>query len=216
MDRRKILSWVGLGWLVSVLPPTLTSCVADKQSNNSLTALAETVSPKSLAKSSVTTTATTTASKGTRIIGSLAQLERDGQLIADGVIVVRDRANPQKLFAVNPICTHKGCDVNWQKDNQEFFCPCHDATFASDGSPRQAPAKIPLATYPVKVENNQVVIAGIGENTPPTNSPTTGASTEASSLRSDLSSARSETEQEESEERRSRKERKDRDCQDDQ
>ncbi len=169
MNRRKILSWVGLGWIVSVLPPALTSCsTATKQAENSLTALANplpTSSPLSATNSSAiaTSPAATTARKGARVIGSIAQLERDGQLIADGVIVVRDRNNPQKLFAVNPICTHKGCDVNWQKDKQEFFCPCHDATFAADGSPREAPAKIPLATYAVTVENEQVLISNGGE-----------------------------------------------------
>lgn len=198
MNRRKILSWVGLGWLVSILPPTLTSCVADKQSKNSSTALAETIAPNSLAKSSLT--ATTTASQRSRVIGSLAQLERDGQLIADGVIVVRDRANPQKLYAVNPICTHKGCDVNWQKDKQEFFCPCHDATFAPDGNPRQAPAKIPLATYAVSVENNQVVIANAGEISSVSNPQNNNdSSNNSSSIKRDRSSSEHESEREDRE-----------------
>lgn len=162
MNRRKILTWVGLGWLVSVLPSTLTSCsTATKQAEstalaNPIPAASPVAETSTIASSPV---AATTVSKGSRVIGSIAQLERDGQLIADGVIVVRDRRN-QKLFAVNPICTHKGCDVNWQQDKQEFFCPCHDATFTADGSPREAPAKIPLATYAVTVEDEQVLLVG--------------------------------------------------------
>ncbi|OYQ63062.1 hypothetical protein B9G53_18970 [Pseudanabaena sp. SR411] len=194
MNRRKILTWVGLGWLVSVLPSTLTSCsTATKQAESSMTALANPLP----ATSPVATTSTiasspvaaTTVSKGSRVIGSIAQLERDGQLIADGVIIVRDRRNPQKLFAVNPICTHKGCDVNWQQDKQEFFCPCHDATFAADGSPREAPAKIPLATYAVTVENEQVLI--VGDTSSSSNLQNNQASTnESPSKRDRLSSER--------------------------
>ncbi len=201
MDRREILSWFGLGGLMSILPSALSSCsAATKQTENSLTALANplptsavTSSPIAVASNSpiASSPVAATASKSSRVIGPIAQLERDGQLIADGVIVVRDRNNPQKLFAVNPICTHKGCDVNWQQDKQEFFCPCHDATFAADGSPRKAPTKIPLATYAVTVENEQVLINSVGDASSSSNLQNDRASTnEAPSKRDRLPSER--------------------------
>ncbi|MEE3718784.1 Rieske (2Fe-2S) protein [Tumidithrix elongata RA019] len=142
MNRRKVLSWFGLGWLFSGVPTLLTACSNDQ---------ATTPSPS-------TTATTTSAPKSSfRAVGSVAQLEKDGQLKADGVLVIRDRNNPTTPLAFNSTCTHKGCTVDW-KDG-EFVCPCHGAVFAPDGSVRKKPAKEPLATYAVKVENGQVLIA---------------------------------------------------------
>jgi cytochrome b6-f complex iron-sulfur subunit len=147
MNRRQILSWFGLGWLVSGVPTVLTACTNEQKQNNAATTATDKPTDKSKDSSNF------------RAVGTLAQLEKDGQIKAENVLIVRDRTNPTKFLAVNPTCTHNGCAVDWKGDQQEFVCPCHSATYGADGSVRKAPAKEALSTYLVKVENGQILIA---------------------------------------------------------
>jgi cytochrome b6-f complex iron-sulfur subunit len=154
MNRRKVLSWFGLGWLASGVPVVLTGCTNDAKTTTSSTSAAD---PK--ASPASTSTAKAMDKSGFKMVGTMAQLEKEGQIKVGDVLIVRDRANLSKPLAVNPTCTHKGCTVDWKGEQQEFVCPCHRAVFAPDGSVRKAPAKESLASVAVKVENGQILIA---------------------------------------------------------
>jgi cytochrome b6-f complex iron-sulfur subunit len=74
------------------------------------------------------------------------------------VLVVSNPANPKTITAVNPICTHRGCTVEWKADKKAFVCPCHDAQFSSDGKVLKGPAKKSLSTYDAKIEGDSVLV----------------------------------------------------------
>lgn len=143
MERRKLLAWFGLGWLVSFLPASLTGCTDANP-------------PKTSASTSVA--AVPSADK---VIGTVAQLDKEFVLVSDDkkIAVVRDPKDKNKLLAVNTACTHKGCAVAWKSDKKQYVCPCHDAEFAADGAVLEGPAKKPLQTYPAKIEKGQVVVS---------------------------------------------------------
>ncbi|HEX9103216.1 MAG TPA: Rieske (2Fe-2S) protein [Polyangia bacterium] len=61
--------------------------------------------------------------------------------------VVRDSGG---LYAVSAICTHAGCTN--QVNGNQFFCPCHGATFALDGSNPTSPAHSALVHHPMCVD----------------------------------------------------------------
>ncbi len=144
MNRRKLLSWFGLGWLVSLLPSSLIGCTEANAPS--------TVAPESLLAA---------PTKSFKAIGTVAQLDKDGQLTSDKIAVVRDPKNASKLLAVSSVCTHKGCDVKWKSDKKQYVCPCHDAEFAADGAVLAGPAKKSLQVYAVKIDNGQVLV-GVG------------------------------------------------------
>ena len=106
MDRRKLISWFGLGWLVSLLPSALTGCT------------------DSTPKASVPPTAPETiaaAPKGNyQAIGTVAKLDQNCTLVSSEkkIAVVRDPKDKNKILAVNTTCTHKGCAVAWQSDKK--------------------------------------------------------------------------------------------------
>src|SRR5580704_6445282 len=45
------------------------------------------------------------------------------------VYVTKD--NHGQLRVLSSICPHLGCTVPWNKEKNEFVCPCHGATFAA-------------------------------------------------------------------------------------
>jgi thiosulfate dehydrogenase (quinone) large subunit len=70
---------------------------------------------------------------------------------ADVVVRQADGA----LSAMSAICTHAGCEV--QYDGRALICPCHGSVFsARTGAVEQGPASIPLALRRVVERNGQL------------------------------------------------------------
>jgi menaquinol-cytochrome c reductase iron-sulfur subunit len=64
-------------------------------------------------------------------------------------------------IAFSNICSHLGCKVRWIDDEDQFFCPCHNAIFDRDGGVLTGPPPRPLDRYPVMVEDDQIYIQGV-------------------------------------------------------
>ena len=66
----------------------------------------------------------------------------------------------RSYVAMSNICTHLGCRVRWNEEQNQFFCPCHTAIFAKDGEVVTGPPPRPLDRYEVKVEDDQLFVLG--------------------------------------------------------
>lgn len=77
-----------------------------------------------------------------------------------GVAGLLFRTKSGELGAVNAVCTHAGCIVNWsgQDPAKAFGCPCHGSVFTIDGKVERGPAAKPLAHYAVKMSNGDAVL----------------------------------------------------------
>ncbi len=64
------------------------------------------------------------------------------------------------FVAMSNICTHLGCRVRWIENQEQFFCPCHNAIFDREGKVATGPPPRPLDTYEVKVEEEQIFVLG--------------------------------------------------------
>ena len=65
-----------------------------------------------------------------------------GKVTAEHVALCKDELG--KLHAVSSVCTHMGCDVEWNGDDKTWDCPCHGSRFAPDGKVLRGPASRPL------------------------------------------------------------------------
>lgn len=64
-------------------------------------------------------------------------------MISSKVIVIR--VSNSKFVALNIVCTHKKCDVEY--DGSGFECPCHGSTYNKYGKVTEGPAKKNLKSY---------------------------------------------------------------------
>jgi cytochrome b6-f complex iron-sulfur subunit len=151
VKRRSFLGYFSIGWLTACFPVVLAACAPAKSPTK------DTTTQSGLPPATDDKTIDKKAVEGFTVVGSVAQLEKAGYLQIKGVAVSRDPANPKQLIAVNPKCTHNGCEVKWSAGEKKYDCPCHDAEFAADGKVLKGPASSPLATYPVKIVGTQVL-----------------------------------------------------------
>lgn len=153
MNRREFLTWVGAGALATSLPVVIAACTPET---------ATTPSPPPT-NNSTTPSAAPAGSDGFQVVGSVAELDKAGQILNkqlpnNPVLVIRNPADANSLLAVNPTCTHKGCGVVWQAGEKVFDCPCHDSDFAPDGKALKGPATQPLKTYEAKIEGDSILV----------------------------------------------------------
>ena len=65
-----------------------------------------------------------------------------------------------EVIAFNLKCPHLGCAIDFRKQTKDYFCPCHNSSFALDGSvtTESSPSPRPMDTMETKVEKGQVWI----------------------------------------------------------
>ncbi len=73
-----------------------------------------------------------------------------------GVYVLRNSQNEISVFS--NICTHLSCRVNWDANQKEYICPCHDGHFDINGKVVAGPPPRPLDTFQTKVEGDTLSI----------------------------------------------------------
>ena len=62
------------------------------------------------------------------------------------------------LIALSAVCTHLGCIVQWEKEKQDFLCPCHGGHYAADGTVVSGPPPRPLAKIPIAVAEGKITV----------------------------------------------------------
>ncbi|MBP52846.1 MAG: (2Fe-2S)-binding protein [Opitutae bacterium] len=65
-----------------------------------------------------------------------------------------------KVTAYNLKCPHLGCAIDYRSKSNDYFCPCHNSTFALDGSvtTENSPSPRGMDTMDTKIEDGSVWI----------------------------------------------------------
>ena len=149
MKRRNFFTWLGLGSISSWLTMAIAACT----NNNTATTPPATggSQPSSAAK------------VGNFVrVGTVKELEKQGRLLVkDGntsVMVMNNPTKPGSVYAIDSVCTHQGCAVDWDGDKKQIICPCHGSAFKADGTVITGPASKPLNSYEAKLEGDAILI----------------------------------------------------------
>lgn len=81
-----------------------------------------------------------------------------GKPEAPGILLSIAASGAAKLVAMDAICTHAGCTVQWQDDKKNLHCPCHNSRFDLKGKVLKGPATRPLPLYDVRIEGRDAIL----------------------------------------------------------
>ncbi len=116
------------------------------------------------------------SSEGTIRVTSLRALPSDGKPYKFPVIANRTdawnkfpevpvgavylRRTGDKVEALNVVCPHAGCFVDFIPSRACFLCPCHNSTFALDGkvNDQKSPSPRALDSLPVEIRGEEVFV----------------------------------------------------------
>ncbi|HIK16750.1 MAG TPA: cytochrome b6-f complex iron-sulfur subunit [Leptolyngbyaceae cyanobacterium M33_DOE_097] len=70
------------------------------------------------------------------------------------IIVKEDKSLAD--FGLNAVCTHLGCVVPWNPNENKFMCPCHGSQYNSEGKVVRGPAPLSLALVHATVEEDKL------------------------------------------------------------
>jgi menaquinol-cytochrome c reductase iron-sulfur subunit len=75
-----------------------------------------------------------------------------------GAIYLR-RTGDTAIEALNVVCPHAGCFVDFRPEKKGFFCPCHNSLFGADGKimDPKSPSPRGLDQLKVEIRNNTEV-----------------------------------------------------------
>ncbi|CAN5860663.1 Rieske 2Fe-2S domain-containing protein [soil metagenome] len=59
---------------------------------------------------------------------------------------------------LSAVCTHLGCNVHWEAENDGFRCPCHDAVFSRTGEVMTGPPRHALSRLEAKLEDGTLLV----------------------------------------------------------
>ena len=75
-----------------------------------------------------------------------------------GTSAILFRSSENKVYALSRICTHEGCSVDFDMNQNRLICPCHGANYeASDGSVISGPTTKSLAKIKVEIQGQDIV-----------------------------------------------------------
>lgn len=75
-------------------------------------------------------------------------------LKGDPTYIVVESADAIADYGLNAVCTHLGCVVPWNGNEEKFICPCHGSQYNSQGKVVRGPAPLSLALVHASVTDN--------------------------------------------------------------
>ena len=72
------------------------------------------------------------------------------------VFLVKNSA--AEIVALSSTCTHLGCRVSWNAEDETLRCPCHGGVFDRTGAVKAGPPPAPLEKLATRVEGEQVLV----------------------------------------------------------
>ncbi|NJL52689.1 MAG: cytochrome b6-f complex iron-sulfur subunit [Hydrococcus sp. SU_1_0] len=73
-------------------------------------------------------------------------------------VVVKDDGQIAN-YGINAVCTHLGCVVPWNANENKFKCPCHGSQYDATGKVVRGPAPLSLALAKADIKDDKLVFS---------------------------------------------------------
>jgi cytochrome b6-f complex iron-sulfur subunit len=140
MDRKQFLEQIGLGSAAILVGMCMGGCSKTEGGGS-------TTPPSSVDFTLDLTSATYSALNTT-----------GGYIYKDGLIVAKTVTGT--FIAVAAACTHQGTNVQYQSNNNRFYCPNHGAAFSTTGSVLVGPASTALKQFTTQLTGTSLRVFG--------------------------------------------------------
>jgi menaquinol-cytochrome c reductase iron-sulfur subunit len=87
----------------------------------------------------------------------IEQVDGWRKAISEKAIYVTKDSQGQ-IRVLSSICPHLGCTVPWSKEKSQFVCPCHGASYTSDGTRVSGPSLRGMDTLETSVQDGQLLV----------------------------------------------------------
>ena len=87
----------------------------------------------------------------------IEQVDGWRKAVSEKAVYITKDAQGQ-LRVLTSICPHLGCTVPWNKEKNQFVCPCHGGTFAADGTRISGPSQRGMDALQTSVEDGQLTV----------------------------------------------------------
>jgi menaquinol-cytochrome c reductase iron-sulfur subunit len=78
--------------------------------------------------------------------------------VVERQVVFLIKTSDAQVTALSSTCTHLGCRVSWNPDEETLKCPCHGGVFDRTGAVKAGPPPEPLAKIATRVDGHQVLV----------------------------------------------------------
>lgn len=89
-----------------------------------------------------------------------ALMQAGGGVLVDagGSPIAVARTTATAAIALDAVCTHAGCTLQWANGVSELDCACHGSGFSPTGSVLRSPARRALATYAATITASGIAV----------------------------------------------------------
>lgn len=152
-NRRNILKIMFVGAISFVV----AACTRNSSTTSEVTQ-SENASTPETTQTETTTESNTTTTNVITTINELAVGQSLEFTSLAGTSAILFRSSENKVYALSRICTHEGCSVDFDMNQNRLICPCHGANYeASDGSVISGPTTKSLAKIKVEIQGQDIV-----------------------------------------------------------
>jgi Rieske Fe-S protein len=78
------------------------------------------------------------------------------QILPHGIWAMK--TSETEIVVYSPVCPHLGCQVLWNREKEQYDCPCHGSVFFPDGKVVSGPAPRGLDTLPTKIAKGDLYV----------------------------------------------------------
>ena len=152
-NRRNVLKIMFVGAISFVV----AACTRNTSTTNEVTQSENASTPETTQTETSTETNAATANVITTINELAVGQSLEFTSVA-GTSAILFRSSENKVYALSRICTHEGCSVDFDMNQNRLICPCHGANYeASDGSVISGPTTKSLAKIKVEIQGQDIV-----------------------------------------------------------